>query len=137
MSAPNYWQFKQQTCAIYLLWVQMSIVGLRRSAAVSGKNRLCSQRNRRTSSDSGDGFRRFPDVFARNANRVSVPFFDRDRADLDEFMLVVRSMPVSPLTMPVAVMLMMPVLIIPVVIALVFVGHCRKRGANERSNDKS
>jgi hypothetical protein len=79
-----------------------------------------------------------PGCVRGTANPISVPFFDRDRADLDEFMLVVRSMPVSPLTMPVAVMLMMPVLIIPVVIALVFVGQCRKRSANERSNnDKS
>jgi hypothetical protein len=64
-------------------------------------------------------------IDAGPANRVLVPFFNRDRADPDEFMLVMVSLPIASFTVPVAVMLMMPVLIIPAVIPMVFIGRGR------------
>ena len=51
-----------------------------------------------------------------------MPFFDGDRADPDELMFAVVVLPVASLTVPVAVMLMMPVLIIPAVIPMVLIG---------------
>jgi hypothetical protein len=64
-------------------------------------------------------------IDAGPANRLLVPFFNRDRADPDEFMVVMVSLPISSFTVPVAVMLMMPVLIIPAVIPMVFIGRGR------------
>ena len=52
---------------------------------------------------------------------LSVPFFDRNRADPDELMFVMVVLPVASLTVPVTVMLMMPVFIIPVVIPMTIV----------------
>jgi hypothetical protein len=54
-------------------------------------------------------------------SRLLVPFFDGDRAELDEFMPVMVVTPVASLTVPVAVVLMMPVFIIPVVIPMVII----------------
>jgi len=54
-------------------------------------------------------------------SRLSVPFFDGNWANLDEFMLVMVVTPVASLTVPVAVVLMMPVFIIPVVIPMVII----------------
>ena len=50
-----------------------------------------------------------------------MPFFDGDRAEPDEFMPVMVVTPVASLTVPVAVVLMMPVFIIPVVIPMVII----------------
>ena len=54
-------------------------------------------------------------------SRLSVPFFDGNWANLDEFMLVMVVTPVASLTVPVAVVLMMPVFIIPVMIPMVII----------------
>ena len=62
-------------------------------------------------------------IDAGTANRILVPFFNSDRADPDEFMIVMVSLPIASFTVPVAVMLMMPVLIVPVVIPMVLIGH--------------
>ena len=57
------------------------------------------------------------DSFVRNSGSKAAQF----RADSDEFMLVIAISPVASLTVPVAVMMMMPILIIPVVISTVLV----------------
>ena len=54
-----------------------------------------------------------------------MPFFYRDRADPDEFMIVMVGVPITALAVPITVMLMMPVLVIPIVVRTVFVRHGR------------
>jgi len=65
------------------------------------------------------------DAFVRESGSKAAPI----RTDPDEFMLVIVVMPITSLTMPVAVMMMMPIIIIPVVISTVLVG---KRCPNYR-----
>ena len=64
-----------------------------------------------------------------------VPFFNCERADPNEFMVVMVIAPIASFTVPIAVMLMMPVVIIPGVIAMVLIGHGCERRANDGGAD--
>jgi hypothetical protein len=73
-----------------------------------------------------------------NNKLILVSFFYSDRADLDEFMLVMVVTPVASLTVPVAVMFMMPVLVIPVVIAAILISHgCQRHSSDGSKHCKS
>ena len=58
--------------------------------------------------------------------------FNSERANPNELMVVMMITPVAVLTVPVAVMLMMPIFIVPVVISMIFVGQRCQRSTNYR-----
>ena len=58
---------------------------------------------------------------AHKSPGLSVPLFDSDWANPNEFGMVMVVAPVASLAVPVAVMLVMPVIIIPVVIPMVLI----------------
>lgn len=64
---------------------------------------------------------------------VSTPCFNGQWADLDEFMMVLMVPPIASLTVPIAVVIMVPVTIIPVVIPMILVSQRGKRGPDEGS----
>ena len=57
-------------------------------------------------------------------------FFDGHRADLDKLMVAMVVPPISPFTVPVTVVVPMPVRIVPIMIPTIFVGQCGQRGAD-------
>lgn len=59
--------------------------------------------------------------------------FDGDWTDSDESMFVMVVTPITSLAMPIAVMLMMPVSVIPVVVSVILVAQRCQRSANYRS----
>jgi len=61
--------------------------------------------------------------------------FDGHRANLDELMMVVMTPPIPPLTVPVAVVAMMPVRVVPITIPAIFVGPCNQRGTENGTED--
>jgi hypothetical protein len=71
-----------------------------------------------------------------NNKLTLVSFFYSDRADPDEFMLVMVVTPVASLTVPVAVMFMMPVFVIPVVIAAILLSHGWQRHPSDGSKHR-
>jgi hypothetical protein len=52
-----------------------------------------------------------------------VPLFNSDWANPNEFVMVMVVAPIASLTVPVAVVLVMPVIIIPVAIPMVLISH--------------
>ena len=57
--------------------------------------------------------------------------FNGDGAHPDKLMLVMVVTPVTVITVPVAVMFMVPIVIVPVMIPTVVVGHCGERSAHK------
>ena len=73
-----------------------------------------------------------------NNKLTLVSFLYSDRADPDEFMLMMVVTPVASLTVPVAVMFMMPVFVIPVVIAAILLSHgCQRHPSDGSKHRKS
>jgi hypothetical protein len=62
-------------------------------------------------------------------------FFDGYRPYLNKFVPVVVIRPMSSMTVPIAGVVIMPVSVIPVVIATVFISFQRKRSSDNRSED--
>jgi hypothetical protein len=62
-------------------------------------------------------------------------FFDGYRADLNEFMVVVMVPPIPPFTVPVTVVVLMPVRVVPIMIPTIFIGPCNQRGTDYGTKD--
>jgi hypothetical protein len=63
------------------------------------------------------------DSFIRSSRSKAAQF----RADSDEFAVVIAITPVASLTAPVAIMMIVPIFVIPIVISAVLVGKCYQR----------
>ena len=69
------------------------------------------------------------DSFVRNSCSESAQL----RSDSDEFMFVIAILPVASLTVPVTVMMVMPIFVIPVVISTIFIGKGCQRSPTYQS----
>jgi hypothetical protein len=58
---------------------------------------------------------------------------DRYRPHMDPHMLVMVICPIAPITMPITIVFVMPVIIIPVVISMILVRQRRHTSADDRS----
>jgi hypothetical protein len=104
---------------------QLLEVNVSLKAHQAGINRPTAHAARRVTPNFSHILRIEGDSFVRSSGSKAAQF----RADSDEFMLVIAVLPIASLTVPVAVMMMMPVFIIPVVISTVLVRKGCQRSA--------
>jgi hypothetical protein len=101
---------------------QLLEINVSLKAHQAGINRPAAHAARRVTPNFGHILRIEGDSFVRSSGSKAAQF----RADSDEFMLVIAVLPIASLTVPVAVMMMMPVFIIPVVISTLVRKGCQR-----------
>lgn len=70
--------------------------------------------------------------------RTELPLmFNCYRANVDKHMLVMVVLPVTSFSVPITVMLMMPIFIVPIVVVMIFVSQRSDRTANDRHGGRN